>query len=599
MKEDFVQMEFPFGYEIPYFVEEFSEEEKNILRPFFSNLTEPIYIMHNLPEEIIGALSSRYSRSTKSLRRLFLDEYISPILHPEDTPEWAHENSLEKKSRIDVKDNLSKLIEFLNLRGDLDSVLNVKKGREFFEKWLALYGDDSIAEMGNLHICIEGVSNVATNVIESQRVGVSPIEKSSRYVSFGDQRKDSKYQYVVPDIIDVGLKQEYIEVMDELFGLYSTLSPLYLEYIKDKYPKGSDETDSSFNSSRSSKRFDDLRDILPFSTQTSLAINCNGRALEGLINKMLASENLEVITIADKMIQEVSKVAPSFLKRVKTTRGEEVQYYRRDLRSLSRGSLSSLFQYSSESRKKPDNFVTFIDSTNNAERKVLASYLYGDNIVGASYGDIIRKVNKLSDNEVSKIFKTLFDKRERFDRLNNGDKIKREVVRFRKVPRAFEVASYAFSVIARGGDFRDLHRHRQLTSQRSIFTTSLGYDFDQDVIESPFFEDIKRVFSKVDSLCKKLYQESPESSQYAVPYGYMQEWYINATAREIFWMVELRTGPQGRPHYRKIMQQMAKIVKDRDPSLFSGLHCDFSDYHIARRESEIKIENKMKKIKRK
>ena len=550
-----------------------------------------------MPEEIIGALSSRYSRSTKSLRRLFLDEYIRPMMHPEETVEWAKESSVERQSRIKVKDNLCKLIEFLNLRGDLDSVLNVRKGREFFEKWLALYGDDSIAEMGNIHICIEGVSNIATNVIESQRVGISPIEKSSRYVSFSDKRGDSQYQFVVPEIKDTNLQKEYMELMNELFSLYERLSPLYLEYIKDKYPKGSDETDASFSSSRSSKRFDDLRDILPFSTQTSLALNCNGRALEGLLNKMLASDNEEVVTIADKIVQEVSKVAPSFIKRVKIKRGEEVQSYRRNIRVISRRYLSSLYLDKSESVEKSDHFVTLVDSTSNAERKVLVSYLYGDNSIGISYGDVLRKVTKLSDSEVSKIFKALFDTREQQSYTSlDSNKIKREVVRFRKVPRAFEAASYSFSVIARGGDFRDLHRHRQLTSQRSIFTTSLGYDFDKDVIESPFFEDIQKVFSKVDSLYKKLYLESPESAQYAVPYGYMQEWYMNATAREIFWMVELRTGPQGRPHYREVMQQMAKIVKDKHPSLFSGLHCDFSDYHIARRESEIKIANRMKKI---
>ena len=213
-----------------------------------------------MPEEIIGALSSRYSRSTKSLRRLFLDEYIRPMMHPEETVEWAKESSVERQSRIKVMDNLCKLIAFLNLRGDLDSVLNIRKGREFFEKWLALYGDDSIAEMGNIHICIEGVSNIATNVIESQRVGISPIEKSSRYVSFSDKRGDSQYQFVVPEIKDTNLQKEYMELMNELFSIYERLSPLYLEYIKDKYPKGSDETDASFSSSRSSKRFDDLRD---------------------------------------------------------------------------------------------------------------------------------------------------------------------------------------------------------------------------------------------------------------------------------------------------------------------------------------------------
>ena len=61
----------------------------------------------------------------------------------------------------------------------------------------------------------------------------------------------------------------------------------YLAYIKERYPKGEDETDSSFNNSRGAKRFDDIRDLLPFATRTNVALYGNGRAYEDLLNRML------------------------------------------------------------------------------------------------------------------------------------------------------------------------------------------------------------------------------------------------------------------------------------------------------------------------
>ena len=54
-------------------LEEFTQEEKELIRPFFTNLDKPVFALVNLPEVVKGALFSRYSRSAKSLRRVLLD----------------------------------------------------------------------------------------------------------------------------------------------------------------------------------------------------------------------------------------------------------------------------------------------------------------------------------------------------------------------------------------------------------------------------------------------------------------------------------------------------------------------------------------------
>ena len=56
-----------------YVPEQFAPDESAILRRYFTNLDLPVFALVNLPEVVKGALFARYSRTAKSLRRLFLD----------------------------------------------------------------------------------------------------------------------------------------------------------------------------------------------------------------------------------------------------------------------------------------------------------------------------------------------------------------------------------------------------------------------------------------------------------------------------------------------------------------------------------------------
>src|SRR5438309_11976672 len=62
-----------------YAVEDWTKEEADVLRRYFTNLDQPVFALVNLPEVVKGALFARYSRSPKSLRRLFLDEFVGDL----------------------------------------------------------------------------------------------------------------------------------------------------------------------------------------------------------------------------------------------------------------------------------------------------------------------------------------------------------------------------------------------------------------------------------------------------------------------------------------------------------------------------------------
>lgn len=577
-------------FAIPYTSEHFTREEKKFLIPFFSNLDQPLFVLKNLPEEVAGALSSRYSRATRTMRRMFLDEYIAPILHPEKTKAWTMMGKREKQDAKMTRKALLDYIVFFHKKGGIDKVVNIQRGRKFFDKWLADYGDDSIAEMGGVHVCIEGLSNIAVKEIEDKRIGVSPIEKSTRYVQFWDKRPDGEYQYITPaEIKGTALEKGYRETMDLLFRTYSDLAEPYFQYISKRYPKGTDETDMSFTRSRSAKRFDDIRDILPIGTQTYVALFGNGRAFEDLVGRLLSHELGEVRYWGQLMCRELSRVVPSFVTRSQTERGAELQYYRKNVELVRREVAKREFSMI-KGKKTYKRWVSLLNHTPASDVQVLSTYLFSG-VEGVSLFEIMKAVKKMSKSKRNALIKEIIDER-KFGRKQ----AERFRDRFKKVPRAFESAHFLYELWARAGDYRDLQRHRQLSQARQSFTVAWGYDLETEVLEFELLDKITGAYKKAETMYEKLCKKSPVLAQYVVPLGYIQHWYMDLTAREIYWMAELRTGPQGREHYRQICQDMVRKAIKAEPALFQGVLVDNGSYALSRRESEKKIEKKKKAL---
>ena len=144
-----------------YVPEEFTREETDVLRRYFSNLDGPVFALVNLPEVVKGALFARYSRSPKSLRRLFLDEFVND----------------------------------LDIEGDesIDATVGLSRAEELYERVFLEYGDDSVAQLGGVHLACEQASNVLTKILEWGRL-MSYLEQSTRYIAY-DSRLGGRYRF--------------------------------------------------------------------------------------------------------------------------------------------------------------------------------------------------------------------------------------------------------------------------------------------------------------------------------------------------------------------------------------------------------------------
>ena len=150
-----------------YHREDFTPAEEDILRRYFTNLDLPVFALVNLPEVVKGALFARYSRSPKSLRRLFLDEFVGD----------------------------------LDMEGDLtvDATMGLERAEQLYDKVFFEYGDDSVAQLGGVHLACEQASNLLTKILEWGRL-MAYLEQSTRYIPY-DSRLLGRYRYLRPSEI--------------------------------------------------------------------------------------------------------------------------------------------------------------------------------------------------------------------------------------------------------------------------------------------------------------------------------------------------------------------------------------------------------------
>src|SRR2546428_595045 len=186
------------------------------------------------------------------------------------------------------------------------------RAEEFYQRGLVGYGDDSVAELAGAHLAVEGVSTLAAKALEDSRIGISPLEKSTRYVRFDRPGPDGRFLYYRGPELGHRI---YGLAMEELFRTYSELIEPLTARIRRRYPMESGETERAWKSTTRAKALDLLRGLLPASALTNVGLFGNGRAFEYLITKTWASDLPECRQLAVEMHGELAKVIPAFIKR--------------------------------------------------------------------------------------------------------------------------------------------------------------------------------------------------------------------------------------------------------------------------------------------
>ena len=536
---------------------EFSIKEKKILSNHFSNADDNVFAIITPRQVDRGALMSRYSRTDKSMRRIFLDEFLQ----------------------------------------------NKNRGEEFYNRVLIEYGDDSVAELGEAQIAIEGLSNIAVKKIEDRRIGLSYLEKSSRYVAW-NKKINGQYRFHRESVL---MKSKFGDLYEETcnfsFDVYSKNIEPMVKYIREKYPiekytfkDSKDNTEKLFpklkeendiksanmiyNGSTKAKALDILRGLLPASTLTNVGITGNGRAFEYLLTILASSELEEERDLASKIKKELDTTIKAFVRRADDKYGRAFQNYLQQIKKTSKTVTKEIKPKITEGVR---THLVDHESEKIAIDKIITSIIY-EQSPSTSYSIIMQQVKKVSDEKKIKIINT-------FTKLRKN--------RRHRPSRAFESVYYTFDLLNNFGMFRDFHRHRALTLERQLLTTDHGYNIPNEIKVLGIEKEYRECMLKTKQTFDKIRIKHPEQGQYVVNFAYNYPYFMKFNLREACHLIELRTVPQGHVDYRRVAQQMFKEINRIHPNLSKIMKfVDLKEYDLERFESEKRSEEKRKTLKK-
>ena len=523
--------------------EEFTGEERTRLSHHFTNLDGPVFALVNLPEVVKGALFARYSRTTKSLRRLFLDEFA---------------DQLEAGAVPGIEG------------------VKVDKAEQLFDRVFFEYGDDSVAQLGGVHLACEQASQILAKAIEWGRLAAY-LEQSTRYMRYDDKPGGRWRITVPPEIEGAPAGEAYLAFADRTFETYGRLFQPLFDLFAERFPKDESDSDFLYRSTITAKTCDTLRVLLPAGTRSNLGVFATGQSYEQMLLRMRAYPLAEVREYADLMLIELRKVIPAFLKRVDLEdRGVAWSNYLHDTREATEEIVA---KYTEGFEPGYRDLVTLTDFDPLGEEKIVAAILYA--------------ASDLPDDRLQSLAHTMSqEEREAVFAAYIGERGNRR----HKPGRAFERTGYRFDVLCDYGAFRDLQRHRPLTLEWQRLSPRHGYDTPDVIADAGMTEEWTRVMEDSATTWGVVADHAGQDvAQLAVSMAYKIRFVMQMTAREAMHLIELRSSPQGHPTYRKVAQQMHDLIdKTAGHRVIAAAmkYVDYSDVDLERLEAERRADAK-------
>lgn len=564
-------------------------EGKKAMKNFVTDESGAIYATTPLvPELFTALLKARYSRTDLTAKQLLWREFVS------------------KKTGIDwakIKKGL----------GELEEAFNFKKAEGVAERILLQYGDDSVFELGGAHLFLDRISMIGAKVVEDARIGLSPLEKSTRYVVYDQKDANGDYLFFKdPKLMDSKHKNLFLKTTRDAFELYIKSVKILLDYFKKQVPLESQEFPDlskkgkltpyknlkdeksikaahvAYNASIRAKACDVARVALPASTLTNMGDFGNARAYGYLFTKMSAMNLAEMQMISHEGVREIKKILPKFLDVVDNPHGKAYQKYLKQTENILKKRAQKVL-----AGLKPEKMdrVELVKLDPNPEINIAAALLY-------PYSNLpLKQILRVVQEGGLKLAGAILH-----------DSLKFRTNRRHKPPRAFEIAGYelVYDILGNFGIFRDLHRQRILTQQHQLYTTDHGFDMPVEFEAVGLDKELIALMGDVKKTHDKIFSDLPEESQYVTTLGNYTRWYMGMNLREAFWFTELRSVPQGHFSYRTVAQDMFIKAAEVYPFLKDIKHnqgefVDMTDrsQNLERMEAMQRIQVKLNQIEEK
>ncbi len=415
--------------------------------------------------------------------------------------------------------------------------------KKFFESFYFQYGHASIADLGHVVMCLEGVSELAATEIEDEPLWDGQA-KSSRYQDF------SRAGFVTPPGLSPEEQARYRAEGAALLEAYTRVHARMAEHLAEKLPRPAEMKPDAYRRNIAARAFDVARYLLFFGVPTNLGQATSIRTLEKQIRRLKASEHEEVRQIAAEMAEACAApadcslegngtaepVAPTLAQFVDADRHAAAS--RDDLERWARENLPA-----ASGIEIPDvDLVRPADTT----ADIVATLLYA--VTDRPFRELYELACSWPAARRSEVLDVALASRAPRDELL----------------RAFRGGPYAFDIMMDIGAYRDLHRHRRCHQFHQRYTPRLGFETPAVVAEAGLGAEYQTALTRALATAGSLPQPQ---AQYLLPFATRCRFLFKMDFAEAEYIARIRTGVKGHFSYRRVAWEMKQRLEEQEPEL--------------------------------
>ena len=418
---------------------------------------------------------------------------------------------------------------------------------KFLESFYFQYGHASIADLGHLAVCFEGVSEIAATEIEDEQLWDGQA-RSSRYQDF------SRSTVVVPDEFTDEEAAAYKAAAGKLIDTYRAVHAKTLVKLKEQWPRPADVKPEAYERNLTARAFDVARYLLPFGIPTGVGQVTSIRTLEKQIRRLKASEFRELRDLGHELAVSCAQppsctwderaaaepTAPTLARHADTD--DYAQRLHADLREWANQNLPPAQETS------PTTSQVDLLEPKDQLADICATLLYP--VCDRPFRQLYEWTAGWNQSRRSDLLDVALGSRQHRDEL----------------PRHFRSQPYAVDIVMDIGAYRDLHRHRRCQQFRQSYTNRLGYEMPELVASGGADEEYLNALSEVDRTLAKLPQPA---AQYLLPFGARSRFLFKMDFAELEYIARLRSGVKGHFSYRKVAWDLKRALDNFDPLLGS------------------------------
>jgi thymidylate synthase ThyX len=415
---------------------------------------------------------------------------------------------------------------------------------KFLESFYFQYGHASIADLGHVVLCFEGVSELAATEIEDEQLWDGQA-RSSRYQDF------SKSGFVTPPEFDAAQAATYQEAAEALLEGYNEVHAKVFDHLGGKFPRPEDMKPEVYRRNLKARAFDVARYLLCFGIPTGVGQVTSIRTLERQVRRLKASEYAELRSLAAEISEACAlepcltwidagageAVAPTLARHLDAD--EHAGRSRDDLRTWAKQNLTAR-----EARATTEDVDLMKPPDTLAD--IVATLLYP--VTDWPYRELYELASSWSPSRRNEVLDVALQSRSRRDELL----------------RNFRGAPYVYDIIMDIGAYRDLHRHRRCQQFRQSYSAHLGLETPEAIREAGLSARYEALMTQARNVLASL---PHPGAQYLLPFATRSRFLFKMDFAEAEYIARLRSGVKGHFSYRKIAWEMKQKMSALEPEL--------------------------------